>query len=70
MSGQRVAVVTGTSTGMGMHAAVGLAAEGFHVVATVRSLNKAGLLLETAAGRQVTVEPAHSRSPTTQLEKP
>lgn len=37
----RVAVVTGTSSGMGLHAALALAKAGCTVVATVRSKERA-----------------------------
>jgi NAD(P)-dependent dehydrogenase (short-subunit alcohol dehydrogenase family) len=37
-----VAVVTGTSTGMGLHAAVELARKGLTVVATMRDTSRAG----------------------------
>lgn len=52
-----VALVTGTSSGMGLHAAVQLAALGHSVVATVRGLDRADRLREAAdaAGVQVDV---------------
>src|SRR5580658_2880792 len=43
-----VAVVTGTSTGMGLHAAVELARKGLTVVATMRDTSRAGGVLEAA----------------------
>lgn len=35
------AIVTGTSSGIGLHTAVGLAAAGYAVVATVRDVGRA-----------------------------
>ncbi|KLO62235.1 short-chain dehydrogenase [Dermacoccus sp. PE3] len=52
----RVAVVTGTSSGMGLHAAVALAKAGCTVVATVRSKERAVALEEAAAGADVTLD--------------
>jgi NAD(P)-dependent dehydrogenase (short-subunit alcohol dehydrogenase family) len=43
-----VAVVTGTSTGMGLHAAVELARRGLTVVATMRDTSRAGPVREAA----------------------
>ncbi len=51
-----VALVTGTSSGMGMHAAVLLAGRGHTVVATMRSLGKAEALRSAAAAAGVEVE--------------
>ena len=53
----QVALVTGTSSGMGLHTAVGLAAQGAQVVATMRDPAKAGPLRDaaTAAGVQLDV---------------
>jgi short-subunit dehydrogenase len=44
-----IAVVTGTSTGMGLHAAVELARRGLSVVATMRDTGRAGPLRDAAA---------------------
>jgi NAD(P)-dependent dehydrogenase (short-subunit alcohol dehydrogenase family) len=44
-----VAVVTGTSTGMGLHAAVELARKGLTVVATMRDTSRAGPAREAAS---------------------
>lgn len=52
----RVAVVTGTSSGMGLHAAVALAKAGCTVVATVRSKERAVALEEAAGGADVTLD--------------
>ena len=51
------ALVTGTSSGMGLHTAVGLAAQGVQVVATMRDPAKSGPLRDaaTAAGVQLDV---------------
>jgi len=51
-----VALVTGTSSGMGLYAAVELAARGLHVVATMRDPGKAGELQEAASAAGVEVE--------------
>jgi NAD(P)-dependent dehydrogenase (short-subunit alcohol dehydrogenase family) len=50
----RVAVVTGTSSGMGLHAAVELARRGLTVVATMRDTSRASAL--TDAAREAGVE--------------
>lgn len=50
-----VALVTGTSSGIGMHTAVGLARRGWTVVATVRDTSSPGTLLEHAAAAGVRV---------------
>lgn len=51
-----VALITGTSSGMGLHAAIELARSGFHVVATMRNVNKADRLLAAAAEAGTTVD--------------
>jgi NAD(P)-dependent dehydrogenase (short-subunit alcohol dehydrogenase family) len=53
MARKSVAVVTGTSSGIGLHTAVGLAEKGFQVIATMRDTTGAGGLLAVAAGRGV-----------------
>lgn len=52
-----VALITGTSSGMGLHAAVALARHGLHVVATMRDVGRAGALRDAvdAAGVEVDV---------------
>lgn len=45
---RRIAFLTGTSSGMGLVTAVELAKEGYHVVASMRDLNKQGGLLDLA----------------------
>ena len=50
----KIALITGTSSGMGLHAAIAVAKAGATVVATVRSFDKAGELNETAAKAGVT----------------
>ena len=59
MSQQHVALVTGTSSGIGLHTAVGLARAGLTVVATMRDLAKAGPLRAAAdtAGVELHVAP-------------
>jgi short-subunit dehydrogenase len=54
MSG--IALVTGTSSGIGMHTAVLLAQSGFSVVATMRNPDKSGALLREAAAAGVTLD--------------
>ncbi|MEV8249746.1 SDR family NAD(P)-dependent oxidoreductase [Microbacterium sp. NPDC076768] len=51
-----VALITGTSSGMGLHAAIELARSGFHVVATMRDVNRADRLLAAAAEAGTTVD--------------
>ncbi len=53
---KKVAVVTGTSTGLGLHVAVLLAKQGFTTVATMRNLDKRDALLEEAAVQQVSIK--------------
>jgi NAD(P)-dependent dehydrogenase (short-subunit alcohol dehydrogenase family) len=50
------ALVTGTSSGMGLHTAVGLAAAGMRVVATMRDPGKADALRAAAAAAGTEVE--------------
>lgn len=52
----KIAIVTGTSSGMGLHAAVALAKAGCTVVATVRSFDKAADLEITAKQAGVTLD--------------
>lgn len=56
MPDQRIALVTGTSSGIGLHTAVGLAGEGLTVVATMRDTGKDGPLREAAAAAGVEVD--------------
>lgn len=55
----KVALVTGTSTGMGLSASVQLAQSGFTVIATMRDLAKAGELRKQAKTAGVTIEIRH-----------
>ncbi|RBQ15608.1 short-chain dehydrogenase [Spongiactinospora rosea] len=55
MAEKKVAVVTGTSSGIGLHTAVGLARAGVQVVATMRDTGMAGPLLAEAAGQGVEI---------------
>jgi NAD(P)-dependent dehydrogenase (short-subunit alcohol dehydrogenase family) len=48
-TGRQVALVTGTSSGMGLHAAVELARRGVTVVATMRDVARSGRLTDAAA---------------------
>ncbi|MDP5228238.1 MULTISPECIES: SDR family NAD(P)-dependent oxidoreductase [Arthrobacter] len=52
----KVAIITGTSSGMGLYAAVALARRGFHVVATMRETGKAQRLLEAAGDADVQLD--------------
>ncbi len=51
-----IALVTGTSTGIGLSAAIHLAQAGFHVVATLRNLDKAEPLRARAAAERLSLE--------------
>lgn len=51
-----VALITGTSSGMGLHAAIELAKAGLHVVATVRDVGRSERLQAAAADAGVTVD--------------
>src|SRR5437588_329701 len=55
-SSGKVALITGTSSGIGLQAAVQLAQAGFRVIATMRDPGKAGPLHEVARQAGVTVE--------------
>src|SRR6478672_9355189 len=54
--GQPIALVTGTSSGMGLHTAVELARRGLTVVATMRDTSRATALIDAAAEAGVQVE--------------
>ncbi len=51
-----IALITGTSSGIGLHAAVELARRGLHVVATMRDTAKAGALRAAAGEAGVEVD--------------
>ena len=51
-----VALITGTSSGMGLHAAVELAGRGLHVVATMRDVERAAPLRDAAAAAGVAID--------------
>ncbi|MDR2293816.1 MAG: SDR family NAD(P)-dependent oxidoreductase [Microbacterium sp.] len=51
-----VALITGTSSGMGLHAAVELARRGLHVVATMRDVERAAPLRDAAAAAGVEID--------------
>ena len=51
-----IALITGTSSGLGLHTAVLLAQNGFTVYATMRNLNKKEALLEAAKSAGTTVQ--------------
>ncbi|MFF8770688.1 SDR family NAD(P)-dependent oxidoreductase [Kitasatospora sp. NPDC015120] len=54
MTGDRIVLITGTSSGIGLAAAVAAARAGFHVVATMRDPGRRGALLEAADAAGVT----------------
>jgi NAD(P)-dependent dehydrogenase (short-subunit alcohol dehydrogenase family) len=56
MADRQVALVTGCSTGVGLHSAVRLAEAGYHVVATMRDTTKQQPLLDEAAKAGVAAE--------------
>ena len=56
MNTKRVALVTGTSTGIGLSAAIYLARAGFSVIATMRDLKKSEPLRERANKEGLTIE--------------
>ncbi|MEO9139006.1 MAG: SDR family NAD(P)-dependent oxidoreductase [Jatrophihabitans sp.] len=56
MAERRTALVTGTSSGMGLHTAVGLARAGVRVIATMRDVTKADALSAEVAAAGVEVE--------------
>jgi len=56
MNTQRVVLITGTSTGIGLSAAIHLARAGHIVVATMRDLSKSANLLERASKEGVLIE--------------
>lgn len=56
MTESRIAVVTGTSSGIGLHTAVGLARSGLQVIATLRDLAKATALRDAAERAGVDVD--------------
>ena len=56
MGGQSIALVTGCSTGVGLHTAVRLAQAGYHTIATMREPARRGALDEACAAAGVTVE--------------
>lgn len=51
-----VALITGTSSGMGMYAAIELARRGMRVVATMRDIGRAARLREAAAAAEVEMD--------------
>ena len=55
-NGQPVALVTGTSSGMGLHTGVELARRGLTVVATMRDTSRATALTEAAAQAGVAID--------------
>jgi NAD(P)-dependent dehydrogenase (short-subunit alcohol dehydrogenase family) len=56
MNAQRVVLVTGTSSGIGLSAAIYFARVGFKVIATMRDTTKAGALQNRAAAEGVVVD--------------
>ena len=62
-SGPKVILITGTSTGIGLHAAVELASRGERVFASMRDLTRAEALLRAAAEAGVGVELVNNGQP-------
>ena len=56
MSSSEVAVVTGANSGIGRATALHLAEHGYRVFGTVRSVDRAGKLLDEADARGVNIE--------------
>ena len=56
MSATKIAVVTGTSTGIGLATSLHLARHGYRVFAGMRNLDKAGTLRAAAATENLPVE--------------
>ncbi|MGI8418435.1 MAG: SDR family NAD(P)-dependent oxidoreductase [Nakamurella sp.] len=56
MSAQKLALVTGTSSGIGLHTAIGLAQTGLRVIATMRNPDNAQALRAAAQAAGVEVE--------------
>jgi NAD(P)-dependent dehydrogenase (short-subunit alcohol dehydrogenase family) len=54
--GGELVLITGTSSGIGLSAAIECAAAGHRVVATMRDLTRRGALEEAAAGRRVRID--------------
>jgi short-subunit dehydrogenase len=50
---QKIAVITGCSSGIGLHSAIEFAKNDYHVIATIRDINKKGALLELARANNV-----------------
>ena len=56
MSEQRIAVVTGTSSGIGLETAIHLAKNGFKTYATMRNLNKAQAIKQRGQSENLPIE--------------
>jgi NAD(P)-dependent dehydrogenase (short-subunit alcohol dehydrogenase family) len=56
MNSKQVALVTGTSTGIGLSTAIFLARAGFHVIATMRDTTKSQPLKERATAENLQIE--------------
>ncbi len=55
MTNQKVAIVTGSSSGIGYETALVLARNGFRTYATMRNLDKAKTILDVAKKRETLV---------------
>lgn len=56
MSNQKIAVVTGTSSGIGLETAIHLAKNGFKTYATMRNLNKSDAIKQRARSENIPIE--------------
>ena len=56
VSNSKVAVVTGTSSGIGLETALVLAENGFKTYATMRNLNKASNILDKVQRKNLPIE--------------
>jgi len=55
-TGQRVAVVTGSSSGIGFETSLALARNGFHTFATIRNLEKASNITEVSENENLPLQ--------------
>src|SRR4029079_2521159 len=55
-TGQRVAVVTGSSSGIGFETSLALARNGFHTFATMRNLEKSSQITEQSRNENLPIQ--------------